>query len=166
MDGIVKVLDFGLAKLTELKAGVSGAALAHTQEGMVMGTAHYMSPEQARGLSVDTRTDIWSLGVVLYQMIGGRVPFEGETGSDVIAAILEREPTSLSRYTPEVPNELEWIVKKALRKELGDRYQTAKELLTDLKSLHHRLEFEKELKRSLDSGSGRADAGGTVTLER
>jgi serine/threonine-protein kinase len=162
MDGIVKVLDFGLAKLTELKAGVSGAALAHTQEGMVMGTAHYMSPEQARGLSVDTRTDIWSLGVVLYEMIGGRVPFEGETSSDVIAAILEREPTSLSRYTPEVPNELEWIVKKALRKELGDRYQTAKELLTDLKSLHHRLEFEKELKRSLDSGSGRADAGSGV----
>src|SRR5687767_10412311 len=152
-DGIVKVLDFGLAKLTELESGDrAGAGLVHTQEGMVMGTAHYMSPEQARGLAVDARTDIWSLGVVLYQTIAGRVPFDGATRSDAIATVLSREPTSLARYAPEVPTELEWIAKKALRKDREERYQTAKELLTDLKSLKQRLEFEAELERATPPG--------------
>jgi serine/threonine protein kinase/Tol biopolymer transport system component/Tfp pilus assembly protein PilF len=155
VDGIVKVLDFGLAKLTELKSDeFQAATLIQTQEGMVMGTPHYMSPEQARGLPVDARTDIWSLGVVLYEVVGGRLPFEGATNSDVIASILGREPTTLARYAPEVPTELEWIVKKALRKERDERYQTAKELLSDLKSLKHRLEFEQELERSMASGQG------------
>jgi len=151
-DGIVKVLDFGLAKLTEAKSGeLEAATMVNTKQGMVMGTAHYMSPEQARGLPVDARTDIWSFGIVLYEMIGGRVPFEGATSSDVIAAILAREPTTLARYAPEVPTELEWIVKKALRKDREERYQTAKEFLTDLKSLKHKLEFEEQLQRSRES---------------
>jgi serine/threonine-protein kinase len=159
-DGIVKVLDFGLAKLTEVKSGdLEAATLVNTKQGMVMGTAHYMSPEQSRGLPVDARTDIWSLGIVLYEMIGGRVPFEGATSSDVIAAILGREPTTLARYAPEVPTELEWIVKKALRKDREERYQTAKELLTDLKGLRHKLDFEKELERSMDGGPGSAEIG-------
>src|SRR5437588_1850710 len=150
-DGFVKVVDFGVAKLTEPKTGESEAAtLLNTKQGTVIGTAHYMSPEQARGLQIDRRTDIWSLGVVLYEMIGGRVPFEGATSSDVIAAVLDREPTTLARFCPEVPNELEWIVKKALRKHREERYQTVRELMTDLKSLVRKLQFEEELARSVD----------------
>jgi serine/threonine-protein kinase len=160
-DRIVKVLDFGLVKLTEQKIDISESpTLVKTAEGMVMGTAHYMSPEQARGLPVDTRTDIWSLGVVLYEMVGGRLPFEGGTSSDVIASILNQEPTTLVRYSPEVPTELEWIVKKALRKDKEERYQTARELLTDLKSLKRKLEFEQELALSMESGPGSAEIGG------
>jgi serine/threonine protein kinase/Tfp pilus assembly protein PilF len=151
-DGIAKVLDFGLVKLTERPNVSSGARLFETAQGMVMGTANYMSPEQARGLPVDARTDIWSLGIVLFEMVGGRVPFEGATSSDVIASILEREPSTLARYSPEAPTELEWIVKKALRKDREERYQTCKELLSDLKSLKRRLEFEQDLERSTDSG--------------
>jgi eukaryotic-like serine/threonine-protein kinase len=159
-DRIVKVVDFGLVKLTEQKSDVAESpTLVKTTPGMVMGTAQYMSPEQARGLSIDARTDIWSLGVVLYEMIGGRVPFEGATSSDVIAAILDREPVTLARYSPEVPTELEWIVKKALRKDKEERYQTARELLTDLRSLRRKLEFQQELERSMDSGPKRADSG-------
>jgi serine/threonine protein kinase/Tol biopolymer transport system component/Tfp pilus assembly protein PilF len=155
-DGIAKVLDFGLAKLTEQKNLTSDSpALFETAPGAVMGTAHYMSPEQARGLPVDARTDIWSLGIVLFEMVGGRVPFEGATSSDVIASILDREPTTLARYSPEAPTKLEWIVKKALRKDREERYQTAKELLSDLKSLKRRLEFEQDLERATNSGPQR-----------
>src|SRR4030095_6015388 len=108
--------------------------LVNPSRGMVMGTVSYMSPEQARGFSLDARTDIWSLGVVLYEMVAGRLPFTGATGSDVIVSILDREPLTLVRLLPEVPSELEWIVNKALRKEREERYQTTRELLTDLKS--------------------------------
>ena len=150
-DKVVKVLDFGLAKLTESKPIVSEAStLFQTQQGIVIGTAPYMSPEQARGLAVDPRTDIWSLGAVLYEMVGGCPPFEGPTTSDVIATILNSEPVPLVRHRPEVPTELEWIIKKALRKDRDERYQTAKELLADLKNLSQRLEFEDELERSTD----------------
>ncbi|HEX6717049.1 MAG TPA: protein kinase [Pyrinomonadaceae bacterium] len=155
-DGVVKVLDFGLAKLTEWKPIVSEAStLFQTEQGMVMGTAPYMSPEQARGLGVDPRTDIWSLGVVLYEMVAGRQPFEGPTHSDVLVSILGREPVPLPRYRPEVPTELEWIIKKALRKDRDERYQTARELVADLKNLSQRLEFEEELERSLDTSEPR-----------
>ena len=148
-DGYVKVLDFGLAKLTERQAtGAEVSTLMRTGPGVVMGTASYMSPEQARGVKVDARTDIWSLGAVLYEMITSRVPFEGETSSDVIASLLTQEPNPLARYSPEVPTELDWIMKKTLRKDKEERYQTAKELLTDLKNLKHRLEFEAEMGRS------------------
>ena len=155
-DGFVKVLDFGLAKLTERKAAISEAStLFQTEPGIVMGTAPYLSPEQARGLGIDPRTDIWSLGVVLYEMMAGRPPFEGPTNSDVLVAILGREPVPLPRYRPEVPTELEWIIKKALRKDREERYQTAREFLADLKNLAQRLDFEQELERSVDTSDSR-----------
>ncbi|HVS83971.1 MAG TPA: protein kinase [Pyrinomonadaceae bacterium] len=159
-DALVKVLDFGLAKLTEPKSGESEAAtLVNTKQGIVMGTAHYMSPEQTRGQRVDARTDIWSLGVVLYEMTTGRMPFEGPTASDVISLILQKEPLSPARHAPEVPPELERIITKALRKDREERYQTVKDMLLDLKSLKQRLEFEAELERSLPPGAeGRASA--------
>src|SRR6185295_3706100 len=115
--------------------------------GTVMGTASYMSPEQARGQSVDARTDIFSLGVVLYEMIAGRAPFEGDTASDVIAAILGKEPPPLARYEPDAPAELQWIVTKALRKDKDERYQTIKEMLSDLKDLKQGLDAQARIDR-------------------
>jgi serine/threonine-protein kinase len=154
-DALVKVLDFGLAKLTEhsmSQLGSSGEAQAvtmvETEPGLVMGTIKYMSPEQARGLSVDARTDIWSLGVVLYEMVTGHVPFGGDTTSDVIASILKMEPTLLSSSAREAPAELQRIVSKALEKDQEERYQGIKDLLVDLQRLKKRLDFEAELERS------------------
>jgi eukaryotic-like serine/threonine-protein kinase len=149
-DGLVKVLDFGLAKLTEEQSPAPDAkattlARVQTKTGLVMGTITYMSPEQARGLAVDARSDIFSLGTVIYEMIAGRVPFEGATNSDVIVSILEREPAPLSRYGPEVPAELERIVKKALAKNREERYQLAKDLLIDLKNLKQEMELRAKL---------------------
>jgi eukaryotic-like serine/threonine-protein kinase len=149
-DGIVKVLDFGLAKLTErTDTALEDSTLVQTGEGIVLGTAQYMSPEQARALKVDTRTDIWSLGCVLYEMLTGRAPFTGPTSGDVIVSILERDPPSVRFYSESVPPELDWLVRKALRKDIEERYQTAKELLSDLRALRQRLEFESELERSI-----------------
>jgi Tol biopolymer transport system component len=154
-DGYVKVLDFGLVKLTERQAIDSEAPTispVNTNPRSVMGTVSYMSPEQARGLAVDARTDIWSLGVVLYEMVAGRTPFEAATSSDVIVSILDREPPPLSRYAASVPTELEWIVKKALAKDREERYQTIKDLAVDLRRLRQELEFRTKLKRSTPSG--------------
>jgi eukaryotic-like serine/threonine-protein kinase len=153
-DGIVKVLDFGLAKLAERPPAAGGGVgptliKAETTPGVVMGTPRYMSPEQARGLEVDARTDIFSLGVVLYEMAAGRAPFDGQTTSDVIVALLDKEPAPLSLYSPEAPAELQRIVGKALRKEREERYQTVNELLIDLKSLRDELAFEAKLERSV-----------------
>jgi eukaryotic-like serine/threonine-protein kinase len=160
-DGYMKVLDFGLAKLTERSAAVdteaATRAMVKTNPGVVMGTVAYMSPEQARGLSVDARTDIWSLGVVLYEMATGRVPFEGETATDVILSVVEREPPPLAQYSREVPAELERIVNKALRKNRDERYQTVKDLSLDLKSLKQELEVAR-LDRSLEPFASGQDA--------
>jgi serine/threonine protein kinase len=154
-DGIVKVLDFGLAKLTERRADAIDReaptmAKVNTDPGMVMGTANYMSPEQARGLEVDARSDIFSLGVALYEMLAGRTPFEGVNALDMIGAILNREPAPLSAHTPDsgeaAPAELQRIVMKALRKDRDERYQVVKDMLLDLKSLKQELEFEAKLK--------------------
>ena len=137
-DGVVKVLDFGLAKLDPLGAARPAEptkTLVETQAGTVMGTVVYMSPEQARGQHVDARTDIWSLGVVLYEMVAGRVPFEGPSSTDILAAILDREPDALARFEPHVPAELHRIVTKALRKDRAHRYQTMQDLVLDLEAL-------------------------------
>jgi eukaryotic-like serine/threonine-protein kinase len=151
-DGLIKVLDFGLAKQTTIPVvvddGGSTKVLVHTEPGMVMGTAVYMSPEQARGLEVDARTDIWSLGVVLYEMVAGNAPFAGATSSDLIVSILDREPLPLSRHLSEPPPELQRIVSKALRKDKEERYQVVKDLFLDLKSLKQELEFAAKLHHS------------------
>jgi len=155
-DGYVKVLDFGIAKLTEVPTAtdLEGPTIRQVQtaEGTVIGTAAYMSPEQARGLPVDTRTDIWSLGVVLYEAISGRKPFSGDTTQDVIGSVLQKEPPPLARYTHGIPDGLEWIVSRALRKERGDRYQTANELLTDLKDLRKKIEFTRSMSSEASGG--------------
>jgi Tol biopolymer transport system component len=152
-DSIVKVLDFGLAKLTGLSVPSSDREaqtlqLVQTVPGIVLGTVDYMSPEQARGHAVDERTDIWSLGVVLYEMVAGHRPFQGETGSDVIAAILKTEPAPLTSGSESAPGELQRIVKKALRPRTEERYQTVKELLVDLKNLRKEREFGTQLDRT------------------
>ena len=165
-DGYIKILDFGVAKLTEqfpegryTDVELSLRELMSTKPGEVVGTVSYMSPEQARGLAVDARTDIWSAGVVLYEMIAGHRPFEGPTRSDVIASILQREPLMLVRYAPNVPQELERIVMKALRKNRNERYQTVQELALDLKSLKQQLEFEAKLEREVNSVESEAKGG-------
>ncbi len=149
-DGLVKVLDFGIAKLTERPAGLTDAGAGEisgisTLPGIVVGTPRYMSPEQARGQKIDERTDIFSLGTVIYEMIAGRRPFEGETPTDVIAALLGNEPPPLSTYLPGVPQWLEQIVAKALTKECERRYQTAKEMQADLKRLREGLNYQARL---------------------
>src|SRR5205085_6992406 len=145
-DGYAKVLDFGIAKLNERLASdldeVGTTAVLQTRPGLVLGTAHYMSPEQARGQKVDARSDIWSLGVVIYEMVGGSPPFRGETPSDCIASILKTEPSPLSGVLREVPLKLESILQKALRKNSDERYQTIKEMLADLRNLKGELEAE------------------------
>ncbi|HEU4434980.1 MAG TPA: protein kinase, partial [Pyrinomonadaceae bacterium] len=144
-DGIVKVLDFGLAKLTEREDSSSGSeattmAIVNTEPGTVLGTAAYMSPEQALGRDVDTRSDVWSLGVVLYEMLTRHAPFEGASKSHVIVAITDREPTPVTQFTPDVPEPLEWIIAEALTKDRDERCQTAKELLGKLRRLKQRIE--------------------------
>ncbi|HKC85877.1 MAG TPA: serine/threonine-protein kinase, partial [Blastocatellia bacterium] len=185
-DGYVKILDFGLAKLTERpSASISTGAYQmpadesevptaadlilddserpetedpfatippgvanETVPGVVMGTARYMSPEQARGLRVDMRTDIFSFGIVLYEMIARRAPFTGATSRQIIDSILKADPPPLSHFQPDVPEVLEWIVAKALVKDREERYQTAKEMLNDLRRLRSRLGVEQELEKS------------------
>jgi len=218
-DGYVKILDFGLAKLTERASASNAAETAQsspdvpetpatadlslddttppaaigtsdafatvparaaneTIPGVVMGTAQYMSPEQARGWRVDARTDIFSFGIVLYEMIAGRAPFTGTSSREIIAAILKTDPPPLSHYQPEVSEVLEWIADKALVKDREERYQTAKEMLNDLRRLHHRLDVEHELEKSrsfigasldpradLDSEQCRARSSGNTTDE-
>src|SRR5215207_4569323 len=177
-DNIVKVLDFGLAKLSEPVAGSGGAVkaeanedaatkvLVRTEPGLVMGTVSYMSPEQSAGKGVDRRTDIWSVGVVLYEMIAGRLPFEGKDIHRQIIAIQEQEPAPLSRHVEGVPERLEEIVAKCLAKDRNERYQTAKDLLIDLRNLRRRLDVDAEIERTVaparrgTSGDARAGTRG------
>jgi serine/threonine protein kinase/Tfp pilus assembly protein PilF len=152
-DGYVKVLDFGIAKLAEQEVPVTMAEeeavlLVETNLGSILGTVSYMSPEQARGAPVDKCTDIWSLGVVLYEMAAGRAPFTGETPREVMASILGTEPPPLLSSIAKIPRELQLMVSKALNKEREDRYQNAHELLEALKSLRRGMEFKAELERS------------------
>jgi serine/threonine-protein kinase len=151
-DGYAKVLDFGLAKLSEPGAIATGSGSedatrvqVNTSPGLVMGTVSYMSPEQARGKETDARTDIWSLGVVLYEMLSGKVPFAGETVNHTIVSILEKEPLLLES----VPGELQRIVRKSMTKDVEMRYQSARDLLIDLKNLRRDLDIQGELERSV-----------------
>jgi eukaryotic-like serine/threonine-protein kinase len=145
-DGIVKVLDFGLAKLTDKYDSSSAGseattvALVNTEPGAVLGTVAYMSPEQAAGREVDARSDIWSLGVVLYEMLTSQTPFKGASKSHIIVAITDHEPSPITQFSPEVPEALEWIVAEALTKDPDERLHTAKEMLGKLKKLKQRLE--------------------------
>ena len=152
-DGYLKVLDFGLAKLTDNEGTVAVASTSETgpkkfstAAGIVLGTAGYMSPEQCRGQRVDARTDIFSLGVVLYEMIAGRGPFAAATMADTVAAILGKEPAQLRQVLPGLPTALERIVTKALTKAREGRYQSAQEMLADLKNLSLELEVVSKMK--------------------
>jgi serine/threonine protein kinase/Tol biopolymer transport system component len=138
-DGILKVLDFGLAKPTQVESEAKTLELVKTKAGMVMGSVGYMSPEQARGKEVDERTDLWSLGVVLYEMLTGITPFDGETMTDILANIIHKDPLPISEHLLDAPTELHRMVKKSLRKNADDRYQTAKDFVIDLKSLRREL---------------------------
>ena len=157
-DGYVKVLDFGIAKLAEQEAPATmpkneALLLVETNLGLILGTVHYMSPEQACGAPVDKRTDVWSLGVVLYEMVTGHAPFTGDTPQDVMFSILEKEPPPLTRYVAHSPAELQQIISKTLRKDREERYRSAHELLQALKDLRHRLEVEADLARSIAASS-------------
>jgi serine/threonine protein kinase/tetratricopeptide (TPR) repeat protein len=152
-DGYVKVLDFGIAKLAEQEVPVTmpkeeAVLLVETNLGSIMGTVRYMSPEQARGAPVDKCSDIWSLGVVLYEMTAGRAPFTGDTPRKVMASILGTEPPPLMSYNAQTPTELQQIVSKALSKARAKRYQSPQEMLAALKGFRRGLEFKDELARS------------------
>src|SRR2546425_897438 len=141
--GLVRLLDFGIAKLLEPPSSDSKTAKTQTEIGVVLGTVGYMSPEQARALPVDERTDVWSLGVVLYEMLAYRPPFVGATRMDTMVGILEREPAPLFRLANNAPDflsELQRVVSKALLKERAKRYQTAAEMSADLKKVRQLLE--------------------------
>ena len=157
-EGYVKILDFGLAKLTERHKSATTTTMStllfRLSPGVVIGTAAYMSPEQARGVAVDERTDIWGLGVVLYEMASGRAPFTGETPTDVVVAIVERDQPPISHHVEGAPPELERIVRKALRKDRNERYQIVKEMAIDLRSLRRELEVNSLLERSIMPGTG------------
>src|SRR5689334_9780447 len=148
--GHVKVLDFGLAKLEKPQRGKSDDTQLLTSAGLVLGTVQYMSPEQALGRDVDHRADIFSLGVVLYEMATARLPFAGSNASETMARILQSQPDAMARFNYEIPEEFERVVRKCLEKDPERRYQSARDLLVDLKNLDR------------DSGSQPAVAGVAV----
>jgi eukaryotic-like serine/threonine-protein kinase len=152
-DGYVKVLDFGIAKLAEQEVPATmpkdeALLLVETNLGSILGTVRYMSPEQAFGARVDKGTDIWSLGVVLYEMVTAHAPFTGDTPGEVMTSILEKEPPQLTSYIEQTPAELQQIVSKALRKDRRERYQSVSELFEALKNLRRKLELKSALDRS------------------
>ena len=177
-DGYVKVLDFGLAKLTEINhtdGEEQTKKLVKTNPGVVMGTVSYMSPEQARGKNTDARSDVFSFGIVLYEMLTGKVPFAGETMTDVLSSIISVEPAPITSLAPHLPKELQRIVQKTLRKKRDLRYQTTQDLLVDLKDLRDELQLEAKLEQTAvpnkpdsgqistprhSTGSGASSSGG------
>ncbi len=153
-NGLVKILDFGIAKLSEISPAVNVSSedataikAQSTSPGMIIGTANYMSPEQAAGKEVDARTDIFSFGVLMYEMFAARLPFAGETPMETIAAIINKEPPPLDNAG--VPPEIEMIIGKSLRKDRRERYQTIKDLLIDLKEVRQELEFQDKLEQTI-----------------
>ncbi|HQX56047.1 MAG TPA: protein kinase [Pyrinomonadaceae bacterium] len=154
-DGLVKVLDFGLAKLTERTPATASSedatrALVNTRSGMVLGTVSYMSPEQARGKETDARTDIWSLGVVLFEQLTGQCPFHGDGAMDIVSSILKDPTPVLRSMSPDLPRQLERIIDKTLRKDREQRYQHIKDLHIDLDDLRDELKFEAKLGQSVE----------------
>lgn len=147
----VKVLDFGLAKRLVFDSGDSESSFKTilSQPGMIMGTVSYMSPEQIRGLEIDTRSDIWSLGIVLYEMLFGKTPFAGDNSVEKLAAILYKDPEK----PEEIPDELKKILEKALQKAPADRYQNAGEIISDLRHLKQEMEFAEQLQIHATTGS-------------
>jgi serine/threonine protein kinase/TolB-like protein/Tfp pilus assembly protein PilF len=164
-DGIVKVLDFGIAKLSgkfvDDTLQHSGATVTSSisEPGTVVGTAKYMSPEQARGLDVDARSDIFSLGSVLYELVTGRQAFPGATSSDVIAEILKSEPAPPIEFAPDLPYEVERIISKALRKERENRYQSIRDLLIDLQDFKKESEFHAKLQGAVRPEGAKTGSG-------
>jgi eukaryotic-like serine/threonine-protein kinase len=156
-DGIVKVLDFGLAKLTEqhnplqIDREADTRTLLQTDPGRVLGTLVYMSPEQARAQEIDERSDLWSLGCVIYEMVTGRKAFQRDTNADSLAAILNERPKPIAESCPDAPAELQRIINKTLQKRSAERYQHARDLLLDLRSLKQELEFRARLGSSSSS---------------
>ena len=162
-DGLVKLLDFGIAKVSLPDTSTATHHLdsattikGGTSPGLIIGTTAYMSPEQARGVLVDVRTDVFSFGVLLYEMLTGKKPFVGETPMDVIGAILHKEPVPLRHLLPDIPSEIERIINKLLRKDSNERYQTIKDVLIDLKDVRRELDFQDKLKGTLPSGEEKA----------
>ena len=156
-DGYVKVLDFGLAKLTEINvSGADDKTLVHSTPGLIIGTMAYMSPEQTRGIKVDNRTDIWSFGVILYELLTRRPPFAGETATDLMMSVIQKEPPPMQHIAPNVPNELVFIVDKLLRKKPEERYQNIRDTLTDLRRVKQRLDYE-EMENSLSPSKSKAN---------
>src|SRR6185369_539479 len=151
-DGVVKILDFGIAKLLETSAPenpstASPIVRTETGLGVMLGTIGYMSPEQVRGSAVDVRTDIWSCGVLLYEMFGGQRPFDGQTNADTLVTMLEREPEPLfgaGRQTPAALRQIQVLIDKALAKQPDRRYQTAAEMRTSLEKIKTTLEARKQ----------------------
>src|SRR5205807_7415489 len=146
-------VDFGNRKLAETKAPGTVAEsravfLGEDNLGSILGTVPYISPEQACGVPVDKRTDIWSLGVVLYEMVTGHQPFTGDTPREVMTSIRENESSSLTSYNGQTPPELQHIIRNALRKDQRERYQSAGEMLQALKNLRRKLESKAELEHS------------------
>ncbi|MCA1623904.1 MAG: protein kinase, partial [Acidobacteria bacterium] len=163
-DGYVKILDFGLAKLVEQKnksiLGFEDETIKQNQtaKGLILGTVNYMSPEQAKGERVDERTDIFSLGVVIYEMLTGRTPFAGDSISETFANLINAEPQPLSRFASNVPDELQRIIAKTLRKNKDERYQTMKDLLADLRDLRENLTLDEKSEKSPSPENGNATA--------
>ncbi|MEO8435445.1 MAG: protein kinase [Pyrinomonadaceae bacterium] len=163
-DGLVKVLDFGLAKLVEQKkASMLGPEEStvrqnQTEKGVILGTVNYMSPEQAKGERVDERTDIFSLGVVIYEMVSRRTPFASASVSETFANLINAQPQPLSRFSSNVPAELQRIVSKMLRKNTDERYQTMKDVLTDLRDVREDLRVGEKVEQAHSLESENATA--------